>query len=185
MTKAHAGHEQSEAGVIGVRAVRAIGSRQAHFLVPREAIHHIVRGHRGDYNAERYNPTLAACTTLSLTFDGSKLTLTDGKKIDSYRAVSGRAASTGKFDYSSARQRVHGAGPIPEGIYWINPLELWENAWWKPAPTRAWGNFRITIHPFNTTVTFGRGGFFIHGGSVPGSAGCICLTTDIDHVRSI
>ena len=37
----------------------------------------------------------------------------------------------------------------------------------------AWGNYRITIHPFTTTETYGRGGFFIHGGDQLGSAGCI------------
>jgi hypothetical protein len=30
------------------------------------------------------------------------------------------------------------------------------------------------------TETHGRGGFFIHGGSVAGSAGCIDLTADIN-----
>jgi hypothetical protein len=43
----------------------------------------------------------------------------------------------------------------------------------------AWGSHRITIHPFDTTHTFGRGGFFIHGGTTPGSAGCIDLTAGI------
>jgi hypothetical protein len=133
-----------------------------------------------DYGEERYDSTLGACTTLELAFDGAKLTFTDGKKTDTYTAVSGRPLSSGKFDYSSARQKLMGTGPIPEGIYWLNPGQLWENAWYKAASTNAWGNFRITIHPFTTTVTFGRGGFFIHGGSTPGSAGCIDLTGEMD-----
>jgi hypothetical protein len=37
----------------------------------------------------------------------------------------------------------------------------------------------VTIHPFTTTVTHGRGGFFIHGGKNPGSIGCIDLTSNI------
>jgi len=43
-----------------------------------------------------------------------------------------------------------------------------------------WGNYRITIHPYPSTKVGDRGGFFIHGGSRPGSAGCIDLTTNMD-----
>jgi len=68
----------------------------------------------------------------------------------------------------------------PEGTYWINPDELWTNRWYKSGSVDAWGNYRITIHPFTTTDTFKRGGFFIHGGKVLGSAGCIDLTKYMD-----
>lgn len=37
------------------------------------------------------------------------------------------------------------------------------------------GDHRLTIHVFPGTQTFGRGGFFIHGGTHAGSAGCINL----------
>jgi len=60
---------------------------------------------------------------------------------------------------------------------------MWENNWFKSAllsPRGAWGNFRLTIHPYPATVTHGRGGFFIHGGTVPGSAGCIDLVAEMD-----
>lgn len=39
--------------------------------------------------------------------------------------------------------------------------------------TGDWGDWRITLSPLSTTDTMGRSGFFIHGGSTPGSAGCI------------
>ena len=39
----------------------------------------------------------------------------------------------------------------------------------------------MSIHPFTTTETYGRGGFLLHGGSNPGSAGCVDLTIEIDH----
>jgi hypothetical protein len=42
-----------------------------------------------------------------------------------------------------------------------------------------WGTHRITIHPFTRTETHGRGGFFIHGGTSAGSAGCIDLTSNM------
>jgi hypothetical protein len=132
------------------------------------------------YAGERYDPTLAHCTTLSLHFNGTTLEMRGGSATFTYSAVSGRPDAHGHFDYSAARQRLSGAGPIPEGGYWIRPDELWENAWYRRASTAGWGNYRITIHPFTTTATFGRGGFFIHGGTTRGSAGCIDLTSDMD-----
>lgn len=134
----------------------------------------------GEYAGERYNPTLPHCGLLELQFNGSHLTMTGGGRTYSYSAVSGKPQTDGTFDYSQARQQLRNIGPIPEGTYWIRPDELWENAWYKPASTDAWGNYRITIHPFVTTVTHGRGGFFIHGGTTPGSAGCIDLTNHMD-----
>lgn len=136
------------------------------------------------YSSERYDPTLPYCGGISLKFDGKKLYLTgisNKKSINvSYNAVSGKQDAKGKFDYSKEAQKKSKAGPIPEGKYWIAPEQFWTNAWYKRAPTTAWGNHRITIHPFKTTETHGRGGFFIHGGINPGSSGCIDLTADID-----
>lgn len=74
-------------------------------------------------------------------------------------------------------------GPISEGEYWIQPSELWKNNWIKSVirtPHSAWGNFRIAIHPYPNTLTHQSGGFFIHGGTVPGSAGCVDLTINMD-----
>lgn len=136
-----------------------------------------------DYSNERYNPSLAYCKgSIRLDFDGNKLTMYGGANLPyTYPAVSGRPTGPGGFDYSSERQRISKAGPIPAGIYWIRPDELWGNAWYHVTASRsAWGNFRISIHPFTTTETFGRGGFFIHGGDTPGRAGCIDLSLSMD-----
>ena len=56
----------------------------------------------------------------------------------------------------------------------------WLNCRLSDRFANAWGRYRISIHPFTTTETFGRGGFFIHGGATPGSAGCIDLTNHMD-----
>src|SRR3712207_6723615 len=133
-----------------------------------------------EYKDERYDPALQMCGNMSLAFNGSRLLFVTGGALHSFKAVSGRATPEGKFIYSAARQRQKGIGPIPEGIYWIQPSEIWENAWYRRASTSAWGNYRISIHPFTTTATFGRGGFFIHGGDTPGSAGCIDLAGEMD-----
>jgi hypothetical protein len=45
----------------------------------------------------------------------------------------------------------------------------------------AWGHHRVWLHPKDGTTTFGRGGFSIHGGDDPGSAGCIDLTTNMPY----
>lgn len=131
------------------------------------------------YSSERYNPSIAHCGTLRITFNGSFLELEGGSRSYVYVAASGRPIGS-IFDYSQDRQRKQDEGPIPIGIYWINPDEIWENAWYKFASSSAWGNYRITIHPFTTTETYGRGGFFIHGGDQLGSAGCIDLALSMD-----
>ncbi|CAN5233771.1 hypothetical protein BH10PSE15_BH10PSE15_14240 [soil metagenome] len=132
------------------------------------------------YEGERSDPTLAMCRDLELNFDGKKLIFSVGDKVYTYPAVSGVATDDGTFDYSPARQRLSSVGPIPEGIYWINPAQMWTNGWHKIGSRASWGNHRVTIHPFTTTETFGRGGFFIHGGDTPGSKGCIDLVGIMD-----
>ncbi len=41
--------------------------------------------------------------------------------------------------------------------------------WKRPA----WGDVRIPIEPEEGTDTFGRDRMYVHGGFIPGSAGCI------------
>lgn len=141
---------------------------------------------------EKSDSSLPDCH-VSLRFDGLHLTSKDGKI--KFPARSGKLVK-GSFDYSVARQGVVGAGPIPEGGYWIDPCEV-EDAWSTLRHTTlseksraAWGRKSVTIHPFSTTHGFGRYGFFIHGGDTWGSAGCIDLRhkelaffRELDHER--
>lgn len=150
---------------------------------------------RGDYDkwidklriyiAERGDSELAECP-VSLTFDGSRLVMSGAVNTGrvsrpslAFAAVSGKPDEHGRFDYSPERQRQRNIGPIPEGSYWLDPRQM-QSLWLKGLLSgsfgRAWGSHRITIHPFDATATFGRGGFFIHGGADAGSAGCIDLT---------
>ncbi|WP_245964897.1 L,D-transpeptidase family protein [Trinickia dinghuensis] len=57
---------------------------------------------------------------------------------------------------------------------------MWTNHFFSLAPRAAWGDHRLTIHVYPGTQTFDRGGFFIHGGTHPGSAGCINLHADME-----
>ncbi len=126
-----------------------------------------------NYINDKGNSTLADCE-VSLSFNGQFLRASDGHF---WPAASGKRLPNGSFDYSNARQRLPNVGPIPEGIYWLNPCELNTTSprHRLPSSIARWGRASILIHPFETTHTFSRGGFFIHGGTELGSAGCIDL----------
>jgi hypothetical protein len=120
-----------------------------------------------------------------LSFNGKMLTLYDqeGNVTGEWPAVSGREGfQDPKF------QSVADKGPIPAGFYragqgslQTRPTDLWQQfkgllgggTW--PGGHRSWGDYRIWLHPIRGTNTFGRSGFSIHGGLLPGSAGCIDL----------
>ena len=106
----------------------------------------------------------------AIKFDGSTATLydDDGKKLGEYPATSGRDGVTD--------QKSSWKGPIPEGDYTLDPKEISEASGfrgWLRNLLGDWGTYRAPLHPIDSTQTYGRSGFFIHGGSTPGSAGCI------------
>jgi RHS repeat-associated protein len=121
-----------------------------------------------------------------LHFDGKKLSWLDddGKVVQQWDAVSGRTGAT------SEDQAVANFGPLPEGLWQVQQSEyqpIWtrsrsdvilgqfgRGAW--PGGVDSWGAGRIWLHPYAGTVTHVRSGFSIHGGTTPGSAGCIDLT---------
>ncbi len=138
-----------------------------------------------DYSGERGNPSKPA-GVYTLLFDAYYLKLLTGSGVvQAWHARSGHKNKAGLFDYSVANQKVANNGPIPEGKFWIQPDQLaskpssWE-FWRGDWPEAGWGNYRITIHPYAGTLTYGRGGMFIHGGQNWGSSGCIDLTYGID-----
>ncbi|MBR2412584.1 MAG: DUF2778 domain-containing protein [Alphaproteobacteria bacterium] len=121
-------------------------------------------------------------------FDGKKFTLYENDKpIMSWDAVSGKDGYR-----SSEYQNMKDTGPIPEGTYVARQSELQHlsvtNAiiglagvgeW--PGSEYSWGSSRVWLEPSKETNTYGRDDFSIHGGWVPGSAGCIDLTSNIDN----
>ena len=124
------------------------------------------------------------------TFDGKKLTVyQDGKPIVSWDAVSGRPGYQ-----TSEHQDKKDTGPIPAGIYVARQSELQfykDISWgdrqrsaigfgtWRGG-TDSWGDSRVWLDASKDTNTYGRSGFSIHGGAIPGSAGCIDLTSSMD-----
>ena len=113
----------------------------------------------------------------------------NGKLEESWNAVSGRQGYQ-----HSVYQDLKNYGPIPEGNYAarIGQLQKWSNLnllqkstayigrgeW--PGGISSWGENRIWLTPSLQTNTHGRDNFSIHGGKIPGSAGCIDLTEDME-----
>ncbi|MBQ7185208.1 MAG: DUF2778 domain-containing protein [Alphaproteobacteria bacterium] len=123
-------------------------------------------------------------------FNGKTLTIyQDGKVVMSWDAVSG------KLGFQSPEyQNLKNKGTIPAGTYvarqsdlqFYKDIDRWDRmrsavggGTWRGG-TDSWGNSRVWLEPAKETNTFGRGGFSIHGGAEPGSAGCIDLTDQID-----
>ena len=125
-------------------------------------------------------------------FDGKKLTIyQDGKPITSWDAVSGKPGYQSP-EYQSKKD----TGPIPAGTYVARQEKLqhmtfqnWVVGWSRiiskewggkwPGSFVSWGTSRVWLEPSKETNTFGRDKFSIHGGTFPGSAGCIDLTGQI------
>lgn len=102
--------------------------------------------------------------------------------------VSGR--STYKIPATSGRPDCgcdassKGKGRIPSGGYTLNTRDLTNPSLLGDLVRNYgrnghgglggdWGDWRAPLTPNEGTYTFGRRGFFLHGGSFPGSAGCI------------
>ena len=128
---------------------------------------------------------------ISLYFNGNRLHIIDkstGREVYNTIAYSGR----GDGMNNPASQNQKSIGPIPQGNYSfqmsnIQTISTLDNVagsvggllgqkWggW-PGGTYSWGDTRVFLTPSEYTNTYGRGGFSIHGGYSPGSAGCIDL----------
>ncbi len=110
----------------------------------------------------------------TITFDmsSSALIVTDSGGTFTITATSGRAPYTNR----PGQTRRRNEGPIPVGRYFIHASELSDPSGAGDVVrglTGDWGDWRVVLHPAPGTRTFGRSGFFLHGGSASGSAGCI------------
>jgi len=145
-------------------------------------------------------PCLKNGQAFELIFDGTRLTSSlgdfnvlavSGVPIDSkslrknYEQLNATTIKTTtiarySFDYSEDRQKLKETGPIPSGDYRIyvslvNSGMLFDGSF-RPRHLLAassWGSYSWSLFPQGNTNAYERSGFFIHGGSVPGSKGCI------------
>ncbi|OCP23163.1 MULTISPECIES: L,D-transpeptidase family protein [unclassified Ensifer] len=127
---------------------------------------------------------------IKLHFDGKRLNATEnGRYAGGWDGVSGE-----KGLQEPQWQEIIDRGPIPEGVYDVDQLQYpppagsWERfkgrinrGTWKGLEN-AWGNSRAFLNATSTThpKAAHRSGFSIHGGTDPGSAGCIDLTNGMD-----
>lgn len=107
------------------------------------------------------------------------------------------------FSSKQEKSKLKNFGPTPEGDYYVGRLETSSlektnpfmdfvrvifqkgqsgHDWNKnTAGTRiSWGYYRAAIIPKSGTNTYGRGSFYVHGGALPASHGCIDLTSSMD-----
>ena len=128
----------------------------------------------------------------SLEFDGSAVHwIQDGRRVMSYPAISGNVNNQ-SAQYTNLRD----LGPIPEGEWllkrgsgqdynnaermsWLQELNPKRNPRWYEKEDN-WGKSRIPIQPQEGTNTYGRDSMYIHGGTTPGSAGCVDLGSNND-----
>ncbi len=128
--------------------------------------------------------TMHPQTDCAMTFDGQNLNLYQGENL-----VGRIPAMSGAHGYQARQyQTVKNRGPLPEGMYYvdqagrqyINPVtealgHVSLGGW--SGGRSAWGDSRAWLKPIDRQNTFGRDGFSIHGGDIPGSAGCIDITS--------
>ncbi|KPC50686.1 DUF2778 domain-containing protein [Amantichitinum ursilacus] len=129
----------------------------------------------------------------TLLFDGEYLHWNEAGHSRKWQAWSGR-----KGYWSPVFQDLRDKGPIPAGFYEVRQNEFmrWEDTaffnraacilnivkikWGRwPGCTPAWGRQRVGLIPKPMTDTRSRSGFTIHGGTTPGSAGCVDLTSNM------
>lgn len=161
---------------------------------------------RTDYYTDKSHQRQASKDQEShLEFNGCKLSYFDemGREVKSWDAVSGKPGT------SKSDQFTYGIGPIPEGLYSVDPLTttyrfemrppvfvgspvpigfvpIYKHPFWALSSQqgRAWGNARTPIIPISANLGERTGSFFIHGGAFPGSAGCIDLCQQNDNFHA-
>jgi hypothetical protein len=134
----------------------------------------------------------------------------DGQTKKSWDAISGNTVTSTllnkRHDKSSAThgnkfQKDKSEGPLPEGKYYVERLQeqnrkdnstltQYYNYMFGDDKERtnfhgsggkfAWGDYRMLINIPKGTNTYGRDSFYIHGGSIAGSSGCIDLTDEME-----
>lgn len=101
------------------------------------------------------------------------LVVIDSKGVYTVRATSGKGRCLNRPSCESIKNK----GPIPKGHYYLLSRKLNDpNAVWDFVRNMAaadWGDWRIPLHPVFRGKTHGRSGFYMHGGGIAGSAGCI------------
>jgi lipoprotein-anchoring transpeptidase ErfK/SrfK len=128
----------------------------------------------GSFSDGAYTAVVVHLFNDEIRFNGKEVQWVDddGNVTDRWAATSGNKGTT------ASDQDIPNRGPIPEGKYSVNPEDSNYDRWWKLGwgDNGSWGDVRTLIKPYPTTNTYNRNEMYFHGGSTPGSAGCIDLT---------
>ncbi len=115
---------------------------------------------------------------VKLEYDISKGTLeVDPGRADkppyTMKGTSGRDECMNDPDCADKRDE----GPIPPGDYTIDSSKVNDSPFWKDLgrtmKSGDYGDFLVPLEPSESNETFGRDGFYLHGGRWEGSKGCI------------
>jgi hypothetical protein len=118
-------------------------------------------------------------------------------KIDFMKVKEAGPIPEGNYSISSIQQRSNGNSLAFCGNKtWVELAKLFIDDFNKrgdshsfnsgtPQDLISWGNYRMPISPKNGTNTYGRGNFYLHGGGIAGSIGCIDLVDQIDDFVSV
>ncbi|REL27046.1 DUF2778 domain-containing protein [Thalassotalea euphylliae] len=118
------------------------------------------------------------------SIEARKLYVQSSTFSGTYPATSGRGEC--RNNNSKSCQKAEWQGPIPVGNYIIRSSDLSDPGIIGDLArnTRGdWGDWRVRLIPATGTQTYGRKGFFLHGGSKSGSAGCIDIGGGISGSR--
>lgn len=130
--------------------------------------------------------TKRANSQLSLLFDGEKVYVMDkeGNKIYSTTATSGK----GEHMNNPSSQNVENLGPIPQGIYSYNNSKWKTMTKWQQCKRLIrggdWGTHNVPLDVVNNNHSTRRG-FYLHGGIIKGSAGCIDVGSNIGKIYNL
>ena len=129
-------------------------------------------------------------------FDGTSLTVVDSKGNVVFKEL----ATSGKGVHMNNKesQNIKDQGPIPEGEYSFQGSEWNKLSRLQQAKqlTRSffnfilepgggdWGDYNVRLQNYNGNM-FGRDKFYIHGGFLKGSAGCIDLGNNVENFFKI
>ena len=145
--------------------------------------------HKMDSPDSQNDPLSNALQTddnITIVYDGTKIKVLNskGEVIYEHSATSGK----GKHMNKPSSQNVQNEGPIPEGTYSFDTSD-----WNAQSPARQlynvirgngdWGDYNVRLTPL--TYKGSRHSFYLHGGSYPGSAGCIDANAGVSQIRNL
>lgn len=114
-------------------------------------------------------------TISSVAYTGEKIVVKDANG-NTIRVASASSENPGVTDTNLPYK-----GPMPPGLWFFDPNDISSSGVVRTVGNALrlsdWGTARVVLQPYIGTDTQGRTNLFIHGGTTPGSNGCIDIGT--------